>query len=226
MDQSLSIIVPVYNEERTIQKVIKQLLDLKLKGWEKQIIVINDGSTDKTEEKLKKYSSRIIYDKNQLNIGKGRAIKTGLKHASGKVVIIQDADLEYNPKDILELIKHYDSKSSVAVYGSRRLGSKRKGYFFYVLGDSLANFLFSFIFRQSTTDIFTGYKVVKTSLLKKMELKSKGFEVEMEVTKWLIKQGFKIKEVPISYNPRTFTQGKKLGLIKGFSLFCSIFKFR
>jgi len=225
-ERIVSILVPVFNEEATIEKVIQSLNKQKIPGWEKQVIVVNDGSTDNTESKLKKYLKKITYLSHENNYGKGVAIKSALRYAKGEVVIIQDADMEYLPKDILSLINGYNPADTVAVYGSRRLRTKRRGYPLYVTGDWLANFFFRIFFREKLTDIFTGYKLVKTSLLKKMKLKSRGFEIEMEITDWLVKNKCKIIEVAISYNPRTFAKGKKLGLIKGMFLFLSVFKYK
>lgn len=227
MKKIISIIVPAYNEGGTITRVIEELLSLNIKGWKKQIIVVNDGSTDNTKTVVKKFFPKIIYHSHSSNLGKGQAIKSGLKYATGEVSIIQDADLEYLPADIPKLVNCYHKTKAVAVYGSRRLGEKRRGYFIYVLADKLANIFFStFSGNNKITDIFTGYKLVKTSLLKKIDIKSKGFEVETEITHWLFKNGFSIKEVAISYNPRSFSKGKKLGLWKGFLLFYSAFRLR
>src|SRR3989344_1937309 len=222
----VSIIVPVFNEETTIDQVIQTLTEQKIPGWFKQIIVVDDGSTAKTAKKLKKFLKKVTFLSHKNNIGKGGAIKTALKLAKGEIVIIQDADSEYSPKDILSLIKQYHPDNSAAVYGSRRLKTKRGGYPLYITGDWLANFFFRFFFREKLTDIFTGYKLVKTFLLKKMKLKSRGFEIEMEITNWLVRNKWKITEVPISYNPRTFAKGKKLGIIKGSMLFLSVFKYK
>lgn len=224
--REVSIVIPAYNEEKTIKKVLERLLSLRIGNFKKQIIVINDGSIDNTEKVLKPFFNKITYHKHSRNFGKGQAVRSALKYARGEITIIQDADMEYLPKDIPVLVNNYQNNKVAAVYGSRRLGAKRQGYLIYVLGDKLANIFFKLYYQKQLTDIFTGYKLIKTSLLKKMELKSKGFEVEMEITNWLFENDYKIIEVPISYFPRTFKEGKKLSVFKAFMLFCSVFKFR
>ena len=213
MDKRLTVIIPVYNEEKTIAQVLARVAALNFLGWQKEIIVVDDGSRDnskvKTQNAKQQYKIQNLqileHEKNQ---GKGAAIKTGLKHATGEAVVIQDADLEYDPAEIQSLLSEFDGRT--AIYGSRNLHPERRGYPHYVLGVWLLTQLINLLYRANLTDAYTGYKLFPLSLLKSLDIESHGFEFEAEVTCKILKSGYNIKEVPIRYFPRKFTEGKKI----------------
>ncbi len=185
-------------------------------GYEKEIIVVDDGSSDGTGkllENLKEKYNFILLSHSQ-NLGKGAAVRTGLGKVSGDLVLIQDADLEYDPYDYQRLIEAFDDKTSV-VYGSRNINPEKRGYFHYVLGVKFLTFLTNFFFNSQLTDVYTGYKLFPANLIKSIPLESKGFEIEVEITAKILKKGIAIKEVPIHYYPRKFSQGKKIRLFDG-----------
>lgn len=203
-----SIIVPVYNEKETIRKILKRVRDINL---EKEIIVVDDGSTDGTKRLLKNLSLKgfkIIYHPE--NRGKGAAIRTGLKHITGDVVIIQDADLEYDPKNYYRLIEPIVTGRSDVVYGSRILGRNKKASFIYYLGNKILTSLTNLLYHTKITDLYTGHKAFRSKILKNIDLKCKGFEFCSEVTAKISKQKYRIYEVPISYQPRSWKEGKKI----------------
>jgi len=202
----ISVLIPVYNEQNTIVEVLEKVLSLPL---EKEIIVVDDGSTDDTSKVLKTLSLKqdihIITQK--FNRGKGAAIKTGIKYATGDYVIIQDADLELNPLDIIKLVDALKNGYHV-VYGSRFL-QKRKMPLINFYANKFLTFLTNLLYHSNITDMETCYKLCATKILNELDLKSERFEIEPEITCKILKKGYKIKEVPISYNPRK--EGKKIG---------------
>ncbi|HCJ66630.1 MAG TPA: glycosyl transferase [Elusimicrobia bacterium] len=208
----LSIIVPVYNEEKTIKKVLEKLANLDA-GVGKEIIVIDDGSTDGTCEILRKFQipnskfQIIFQEKNQ---GKGAAVRRGFQEADGDILIIQDADLEYNPEEYEKLIKPIIAGETKVVCGSRFLQENPNLYRRYLWGNKFLSFLISFLYRVKITDAYTGYKVMSKEIYKNLNLKSNGFEFEAEITCEFLKKGYKILEIPISYNPRSIKEGKKI----------------
>lgn len=206
----LSIIVPAYNEERTVGAMLEALMKVPLSGWEKEIIVVNDGSTDGTEKALAPYRSSITYVRHPENRGKGAAVRTATALATGEAIVIQDADLEYDPADIPALLAAFSHGDVHAVYGSRKqpiLGSSRPHY---VAGAKLLTALANACFKARLSDIYTGYKLVRADILKELDIASTGFEYEMEITAQLLKHGHHIVEVPINYAPRNFKAGKKI----------------
>lgn len=222
----LSIIVPLFNEEKTIATVLTKLSRLKLRGWNKEVIIVDDGSTDGSLKKIQNSNrvtkSEFAKDQNNKaklkifrkgkNQGKGAAIKSGLQYAIGDYVLIQDADNEYNPADIPKLLQKIKTENAKVVYGTRNVRPKRRGYFLYVIGDLFLTSITNLLYSSRLTDLYTGYKLFETKLLRSLKLESKGFEFEAEVTTKILKKGIKIVEVPISYCPRTFAEGKKIGL--------------
>lgn len=210
----ISIIVPVYNEEKTIEKVIEQLKTIDF-GFEKEIIIVDDGSTDNTPNILKKlqitdYKLQIIFhDKNE---GKGVAISTGIKNSTGDIIAIQDADLEYNPEELKFLINPIIKNEADIVYGSRLIRENPVIYKKYYLGNKFISWIISLLFGVKVTDSYTCYKVFRKKVIENIELKSKHFEIEAELTCKFLKNGYKILELPISYNPRTLEEGKKIKL--------------
>jgi len=228
----LSIIVPVYNEEKTIQKVLEKLLNLNFSasdGLEKEIIIVDDGSTDGTKEAISNIKYQISnfkfisYKENQ---GKGMAVRKGFKEANGEILIIQDADLEYNPEEYENLLKPIIAGETKVVYGSRFLQENPNLYWRYLWGNKLLSFLISFLYGAKIADAYTGYKVIKKEILENVNLNSDGFEFEAEITCKLLKKGYKILEVPISYSPRSIEEGKKINYKDAISGFWTIIKNR
>lgn len=211
----LSIIVPVYNEERTAPKVIKTLKDV-FSDMDVQIIIVDDGSTDGTWSVLKQFERDALLIRHETNKGKGSAIRTALQYAEGDYTVIQDADLEYNPEEIKTLLNYAREHSLDTVYGSRFHKRKVRGNFIFYLGNRFLTFITNLLFGGSITDMETCYKLVRTSLLKELSLKSKRFEVEPEITAKLMRRGVEIKEVPISYSPRNIGE-KKIKMRDGFT---------
>jgi glycosyltransferase involved in cell wall biosynthesis len=208
---TLSIIVPVYNEEKTLLPLLKKVQNVKLLGLKKQIIVVNDGSTDKTAEVMKKIKIPGIqiyqHDKNR---GKGAAIRTAIPHTTGDFVIIQDADLEYDPADYVIILKPLlDGKADV-VYGSRFKGVGRAFLFWHYVGNKLLTFITNILYDTILTDMETCYKAFKGDLIRSIHLRSNRFDFEPEVTAKVLKRGVKLFEVPINYDGRNFEEGKKI----------------
>lgn len=206
----LSVIIPAFNEEKTVNKVLRQIFDLKL-GVKLEIIVVNDGSTDSTLEKVKNSGLPVICLNQAKNKGKGAAIRMGIRDASGDIILIQDADLEYNPQDYPALLRPILSGESKVVYGSRILNPLNSySYKHFYWGGRLVSWWTNLLYGSRITDEPTCYKVFDAGLLKSLWLKCRGFEFCPEVTAKILRQGIKIKEVPVSYSPRSREEGKKL----------------
>jgi len=228
----LSILIPVYNEKKTIGLIIDKIL--KVKNLKKQIIIIDDGSSDGTVEILKKLSknkkiNKIIYSK--FNHGKGHAIKLGQKFVKGSYVIIQDADLEYNPKDYKKIIDLLKLKNYKAVYGSRVLNTNRyKDNNFTsnirVFANHVLTILSNIINKQKLTDAHTCYKAFDAKLFKQIKLQENGFSFCPEITTKISKLNLKIAEIKISYKGRRYEDGKKISLLDGFIAIKALFKYK
>lgn len=225
----LSIIIPCYNEEKTIEEIIDRVRRVNLdKEIKKEIIVVDDGSTDGTKEILKRVSSQgkiktIIHKR---NLGKGAAVRTGIKYCAGKVIIIQDADLEYNPSDYPKLLKPIIKGEAKIVYGTRRKVKIKPEFYLSVLGNKLLTWSTNLLFGSCLSDVFVGYKAFKKEVLKEIELKSNRFNIEIELTAKFLKKGIKIKEVPISYQGRGWREGKKISFWDGLVSLFNVFYFR
>lgn len=222
----LSIIIPVYNEESSIGRVLSEIKKLNV-GIEKEIIVVDDGSTDRTKQILNEEmkNEMITVHSSLINLGKGAAVRFGLEYATGDIIIIQDADLELDPKEYPLLIKPILEGRSKVVYGSRFLGKKIKWNFNY-LANKFLTFLTNSIYDSRLTDIETAYKIFSRDVIKKIKLKCIGFEFEPEVTAKILRLGYKISETPISYHPRTVKEGKKINLYDGLKAIVYLFKYR
>lgn len=224
--RKLSIIIPCYNEENNIVAIIEKVLQSPIEN--KEIIIVDDCSTDNTRnilrEKIEPLVSRIIYQ--EKNGGKGAALRTGFQAATGDVVIIQDADLEYDPMEYPQVVMPIFEKRARVVYGSRFLRQKRKGYF----ANRMANYvltMFSNLFtHQKLTDMETCYKAFQREVIQSVDINENRFGFEPEITAKISKKRIKIHEVPISYYPRTNKEGKKIGFKDGLRALYVIWKYR
>lgn len=225
-EKVLSIIIPCYNEEKSILVLVKKVLESPIKN--KEIIVVEDCSKDGTrkvlEEQIKPLVSKVIY--HEQNGGKGAALRTGFQAATGDVVIIQDADLEYDPMEYPKVVNPIFNGEAKVVYGSRFLHQKRKGY----LMNRMANWAltsFSNLFtHEKLTDMETCYKAFEREIIQSIDIAENRFGFEPEITAKLSKKGIKIKEVPISYYPRTNEEGKKIGFKDGLRALYVIWRYR
>jgi dolichol-phosphate mannosyltransferase len=222
----LSVIIPVYNEKQTILKIVRKV---KAVGLEKEILIVDDGSTDGTKEELKSLEGdgeiRIFY--HDANQGKGRAIRTALDHVKGDLVIVQDADLEYDPDDYAKLIDPIMAGRTDVVYGSRYLSKENILPFTrFKMGVLFLNWLVKVLYGFHITDEATCYKVFKTQLLKSLSLKCQKFEFCPEVTAKILKRGHRIIEIPIAYRYRTVEEGKKIGWRDGLSAVMTLIRYR
>lgn len=208
----LSLVIPVYKERETIKEVIKRVSALPI---EKEIIIVDDGLIDGTRELLKKLMGSMEYSNlkilfHEINMGKGSAIRSALEVASGDLICIQDVDLEYEPFEILELIKRFEDNSVDAVYGSRLLKYNPVIYKRYLWGNKFITFLINLLYNSNYTDTYTYYKLIRKDVMKSLRLQSKRFEIEAEISIKLAKNKKKVVEMPISYIPRSIKAGKKI----------------
>ena len=204
----LSIVIPVYNEIRTIEKILQAV---QSSPYEKEIIIIDDGSTDGTKEflqALKGDSIRILY--NDSNRGKGFCLRKGFKEVGGDIVIIQDADLEYYPDEYPVLINKIVEGKAEVVFGTRFFGAHRVFLFYHYLGNKLLNFIANILYDTMLSDLMTCYKAFKKEVLEQLVLKADGFGIEAEITAEVFKRRFRVYEVPVSYNGRGYEEGKKI----------------
>lgn len=222
----LTIIVPVYNEAATIDALLSCVKAQKVPGWEKQIIVVDDGSTDGTRRALASWEKEVLVIHKTKNEGKGSAVTEGLKKASGDIVLIQDADLEYSPKDYPVLLSPFEHPNVSVVYGSRFLGTHLSTMFLYALGNKFVTFLTNVLYNTNITDMETGYKVFRRSVLDDVVIRARRFDFEPEFTAKVLKAGCQILEVPISYFGRKFTEGKKLTWRDGIVAVWTLIRYR
>lgn len=223
----LSIVIPVYNEKRTVKHVIRRVQEVDA-GMEKEIIVVDDGSKDGTQEILKNLNQPnvkvVFHSKNQ---GKGAALHTGFTKAQGDIILIQDADLEYDPREYPRLLEPILDGRADAVYGSRFLGGPHRVIFFWhYIGNKLLTTLSNMLSNLNLSDMETCYKVFKKETLDRITLKSKRFGFEPEITIKLAKQKARIYEVPISYSGRDYSEGKKIGWRDGLAAIFHIIRFK
>lgn len=226
----LSIIIPVYNEKKLLPILLKKVEKVSLPGIDKEIVIVDDFSTDSTRDFLKtlKKHKVVFHDR---NIGKGGAIRTGIKHCMGDIILIQDADLEYDPEDYKKLIKPFLENKADVVYGSRYSSvekgrGKIKYYKSYYLGGRMLTMLANLLYNAKITDEATCYKVFRSDVLKSMNLKCRRFEFCPEVTAKVRKKGYNIVEVPISYYPRKISEGKKIRWKDGIEAAWTLIKYR
>ena len=230
MQTKLSIIIPAYNEEKTITEVVSRVLKVPLSNIKKEIIIVDDFSTDKTKETLNKIKSdniKLFY--HQKNMGKGSAIRTALRHATGAIILIQDADLEYSPEDYPKLISPILDKKTNVVYGTRLSyikSHKRNMYWLHYFGNWILTLITNILFNSRLTDMETCYKVFTKEMIENIKLRSKRFDFEPEITAKILKSGHKIYEVPIIFQARNFDEGKKITWRDGIKAFYYLIKYR
>ena len=223
---NLTVIIPVYNEVHNISEILKRVQATKLA---KEIIIVDDGSMDGTRDILKKLDGKkkvrvILHDRNQ---GKGAAVVTGMKAAVGDVLLIQDADLEYNPRDYPILLQPIEEGVADVVYGSRFLGGPhRVTMFWHLVANKLLTLLTNLLYNTILTDMETGYKVFRRVVMDGMVIRAKRFNFEPEFTAKVLKRKHRIFEVPISFNPRDYSQGKKIKLKDAFEAVWALLKYR
>jgi len=221
----ISVIMPVFNERETLQRILENVKNANI---EKEIIIVDDYSTDGTREILEKINDnnvKVIYHSE--NKGKGSAIRTAqAHHIKGDVVIIQDADLEYQPEDYLKLIKPIEDGFADVVYGSRFLGSHRVFMFWHYFGNKLLTWLTNLLYNTMLTDMETCYKVFRTEVFKQLNIRSNRFDFEPEVTAKVFKKKLKVVEIPITHYGRGYEEGKKITWKDGFIAIWTLIKYR
>ena len=222
----LSVIIPVFNERNTVMKILDLI---RAVPFPKEMVIVDDGSTDGTREILQ---SRVTGQKDcvvlfhERNQGKGAAIRTGIGSISGDAVIIQDADMEYDPEDFLKLLKPLTENRSRIVYGSRFLGRKKVTTSWHRFINYFLTAFTNWIYGSDLSDMETCYKLFLSEVLRGLSLESSGFEIEVELTAKALRSGEKILEVPISYKGRSFHEGKKIGWIDGFKALAALVRYR
>jgi glycosyltransferase involved in cell wall biosynthesis len=241
----LSVIIPVYNERTTLEEIVQrvQTVDLTINrdganplldgplALERELVIVDDGSTDGTRDILNRWRAKpkpnmkVIYHEH--NSGKGAALRTGFQHATGDVLIVQDADLEYDPRDYVKLLEPLLEGRAPVVYGSRFMGGPRSAMSLtHTLGNKMLTLFTNVLFGTALTDMETCYKCFRRDVIAGMVLRSRAFEIEPEITAKILKRGYTIFEVPISYNGRSFHEGKKIGWRDGFAATRTLLRYR
>ncbi len=224
---TLSVVIPVYNERGTVEEILARVQAVNLA---EEIIIVDDGSIDGTRELLQeivphhKNVQLIVHEKNQ---GKGAAVRSGIKAAGGDLILIQDADLEYDPRDYPTLLAPIKDGKADVVYGSRFLGGPhRVTMFWHMVANKLLTLMTNLLYNSILTDMETGYKLFRSEIIKAIPLRAQRFDFEPEITAKLLKRNARIFEVPISFDPREYSEGKKIGLKDAFQAVWVLIKYR
>jgi len=226
--RKLSVIVPVYNERNTLPEIVRRMRAVELPdGIDREIIVVDDGSTDGTREVLKQLGdSTVRVIMHEHNKGKGAALRTAFQHVTGDYVLVQDADLEYDPQDWPKLVNPVLAGKASVVYGSRFTGERRNMLFLHWIGNRFLSLTTNILYNTTLSDMETCYKLIDNALLADMPLYADRFDIEPELTAKLLKRGARIYEVPISYAGREFDEGKKITWKDGFAALWTLVKYR
>lgn len=224
----LSVVMPAYNEKNTILKIIDKVLSLDIV---KELIVVDDNSTDGTRELLKdtRFDDRVKVLFHEKNMGKGASLRTGFQNVSGDIVVIQDADLEYDPNELRDLLKPIEDGMADVVYGSRLSGGKpqRVYMFWHMVGNNFLTLLTNFLYNSTLSDMETCYKMFKKRVIDNITIRSDGFSVEPELTAKILKnKNLRVYEMPISYYGRNYAEGKKISWRQGISAIFILMKYK
>jgi glycosyltransferase involved in cell wall biosynthesis len=221
----LSVVMPAYNEEATIEEMVRRVVAVPVRT---ELIIVDDGSKDRTREILSRLSTelpiKVIFQ--AANAGKGAALRRGFEEVSGEIVVIQDADLEYSPEEFPELIELICQGRADVVYGSRFLGRHRVFMFTHYVGNRIVTLLTNVLYNTMLTDMETCYKVMRTEVLQSFSLRSDGFGIEPELTAKIFKRGYRVYEIPITYDGRGYDEGKKITWRDGFVALWVLLKYR
>lgn len=223
---TLSVIIPVFNEASTIEEIVRRVLET---GLVTEIVLVDDGSTDGTRKILSGYQNKkgmkvILHERNQ---GKGAAIQTGLRHVTGDLILIQDADLEYDPRDYKVLLEPINEGLADVVYGSRFLGGPRRPILFWnMIANKILTFTTNILYNNILTDMETGYKLFKREIVQDIKIHAKSFDFEPEFTAKILKKRVRIYEVPIRFTPRFYDEGKKIRMWDAFIAMWTLIKYR
>lgn len=226
----LSIIIPVFDEEITILQVLQKLLEIPF-PFETEFIIVDDGSTDRTSHIIEDFNRDNIFKVHTslINLGKGVAVRFGLEYVTGDYIVIQDADLELNPEDIIKMVTLVKEKQVNVVFGSRFMAGVERDIpvpWYTILANRILTFYTNLLYGAKLTDMATAYKMLRTDIVKKINFTCIGFEFDPELTAKVLRLGYKIEEVPISYQPRSIEEGKKISWKDGFRFIYYLTKFR